>query len=100
MCLSKPKTFIVSKETQPFPWLYRIAVNTAISFIKRIVIVSISSLENLQEDRISGKIAEILSSRKALQTRHFIARITKEKLDEALQKLSVKHIEQQLFSLK
>ena len=48
------------------------------------------SLENLQEDGVSGKIAEILSSRKHSR-RDILLRELQEKLNEALQKLSVKH---------
>ena len=73
-----------------FTWLYRIAVNTAISFIKKNRNRQYFSLENLQEDGISGKIAEILSSRKHSR-RDILLRELQEKLNEALQKLSVKH---------
>ena len=73
-----------------FTWLYRIAVNTAISFIKKNRSRQFFSLENLEEEGISGKLAEILSSRKHSR-RDILLRELQEKLNEALQKLSVKH---------
>jgi RNA polymerase sigma-70 factor (ECF subfamily) len=73
-----------------FTWLYRIAVNTAISFIKKNRSRQFFSLENLEEEGISGKLAEILSSRKHSR-RELMLRELQEKLNEALQKLSVKH---------
>ena len=73
-----------------FTWLYRIAVTTAISFIKKNRSRQFFSLENLEEEGISGKLAEILSSRKHSR-RDILLRELQEKLNEALQKLSVKH---------
>lgn len=73
-----------------FTWLYRIAVNTAISFIKKNRNRQFFSLENLEEEGISGKLAEILSSRKHSR-RELLLQELQEKLNEALQKLSVKH---------
>jgi len=73
-----------------FTWLYRIAVNTAISFIKKNRNRQYFSLENLEEEGVSGKLAEILSSRKHSR-RDILLRELQEKLNEALQKLSVKH---------
>ena len=73
-----------------FTWLYRIAVNTAISFIKKNRSRQFFSLENFEEEGISGKLAEILSSRKHSR-RELMLRELQEKLNEALQKLSVKH---------
>ena len=73
-----------------FTWLYRIAVNTAISFIKKNRNRQFFSLENFEEEGISGKLAEILSSRKHSR-RELMLRELQEKLNEALQKLSVKH---------
>ena len=73
-----------------FTWLYRIAVNTGISFIKKNRNRQFFSLENLEEEGISGKLAEILSSRKHSR-RELLLQELQEKLNEALQKLSVKH---------
>jgi RNA polymerase sigma-70 factor (ECF subfamily) len=73
-----------------FTWLYRIAVNTAISFIKKNRNRQFFSLENFEEEGISGKLAEILSSRKHSR-RELLLQELQEKLNEALQKLSVKH---------
>ena len=73
-----------------FTWLYRIAVNTAISFIKKARNRQFFSLENLEEEGVSGKLAEILSSKKHSR-RSLMMRELQEKLNEALQKLSVKH---------
>jgi RNA polymerase sigma-70 factor (ECF subfamily) len=73
-----------------FTWLYRIAVNTAISFIKKARNRQYFSLENLEEEGIGGKLAELLSSQKHSR-RSLMMRELQEKLNEALQKLSVKH---------
>ena len=73
-----------------FTWLYRIAVNTAISFIKKNRGRQFFSLENFEEEGISSKLAEILSSRKHSR-RELLMRELQEKLNEALQKLSLKH---------
>ena len=73
-----------------FTWLYRIAVNTAISFIKKARSRQYFSLENLEEEGVGGKLAEILSSKKPSR-RSLMIRELQEKLNEALQKLSVKH---------
>ncbi len=73
-----------------FTWLYRIAVNTAISFIKKARSRQYFSLENLEEEGVGGKLAEILSSKKHSR-RSLMMRELQEKLNEALQKLSVKH---------
>ncbi|MBT4224914.1 MAG: sigma-70 family RNA polymerase sigma factor [Opitutae bacterium] len=73
-----------------FTWLYRIAVNTTISFIKKNRNRQFFSLENFEEEGISGKLAEILSSRKHSR-RELMLHELQEKLNEALQKLSVKH---------
>ena len=73
-----------------FTWLYRIAVNTAISFIKKARNRQYFSLENLEEEGVSGKLAEILSSKKHSR-RSLMMRELQEKWNEALQKLSVKH---------
>mgnify|MGYP006129411385 CR=1 FL=1 len=73
-----------------FTWLYRIAVNTGISFIKKNRNRQFFSLENFEEEGISGKLAEILSSRKHSR-RELLLQELQEKLNEALQKLSVKH---------
>tara|TARA_Y100000588_G_C14193096_1_gene898925 strand:+ start:486 stop:1103 length:618 start_codon:yes stop_codon:yes gene_type:complete len=73
-----------------FTWLYRITVNTTISFIKKNRSRQFFSLETFQDEGVSGKLAEILSSRKHSR-RSLLIRELQEKLNEALQKLSVKH---------
>lgn len=73
-----------------FTWLYRIAVNTTLSQMKRHRLRRFFSLENLNEEATSSEIIETLSEGGKIERRS-LANELQEKLNEALQKLSPKH---------
>jgi RNA polymerase sigma-70 factor (ECF subfamily) len=73
-----------------FTWLYRIAVNTTLSHLRRHRHRTFFSLEQMQED---GPTAELLARLTEAHggDRDTLARELQEKLNEALQKLSINH---------
>ncbi len=73
-----------------FTWLYKIAVNTALSHLRRNKLRTFFSLEKIQEDDPSSKILADLTDH-AGADRDAYLRELQEKLNEALQKLSIKH---------
>lgn len=73
-----------------FTWIYRIAVNGAISHLKRTRVRRYFSLENLDEEVSSKDIVESLSAKSRSDKPAFMREL-QEKLNEALQKLSHKH---------
>lgn len=73
-----------------FTWLYRIAVNTALTHLRKHRHRTFFSLENLQEDQVGAQILAQLSDKKGAD-RDAQLRELQEKLNEAMQKLSIKH---------
>lgn len=73
-----------------FTWLYRIAVNTTLTHLRKHRHRTFFSLENLQEDQVSAQIIAQLSDKKGAD-RDAQLRELQEKLNEAMQKLSIKH---------
>lgn len=73
-----------------FTWLYRIAVNTALSHLKRHRLRRFFSLENINDEASSTEIVEALSVRTRTEKGAIINEL-QERLNEALQKLSPKH---------
>lgn len=73
-----------------FTWLYRIAVNTALSHLKRNRFRRFFSLENINDEASSLEIVEALSV-KTRTEKGAILNELQERLNEALQKLSPKH---------
>jgi RNA polymerase sigma-70 factor (ECF subfamily) len=73
-----------------FTWLYRIAVNTTLTHLRKHRHRTFFSLENLQEDQVSAQIIAQLSDKKGAD-RDVQLRELQEKLNEAMQKLSIKH---------
>ncbi|MFP4540503.1 MAG: sigma-70 family RNA polymerase sigma factor [Opitutales bacterium] len=73
-----------------FTWLYRIAVNTALSHLKRNRLRRFFSLENIHDEASSLEIVEALSV-KTRTEKGAILNELQERLNEALQKLSPKH---------
>lgn len=73
-----------------FTWLYRIAVNTALSHLKRNRLRRFFSLENIHDEASSTEIVEALSV-KTKTEKGAILNELQERLNEALQKLSPKH---------
>jgi len=73
-----------------FTWLYRIAVNTTLSHLKRNRFRKFFSLENIQDEGSHAKVLETLAS-KSKTDKGALLNELQEKLNEALQKLSPKH---------
>ncbi|MBT5902344.1 MAG: sigma-70 family RNA polymerase sigma factor [Opitutaceae bacterium] len=73
-----------------FTWLYRIAVNSALSHLRKAKLRTFFSFEKIVED---DKTTEILSqlTDKHGADREVYVRELQEKLNEAMQKLSIKH---------
>ena len=73
-----------------FTWLYRIAVNTTLTHLRKHRHRTFFSLENLQDDQTSAQVIAQLSDKKGAD-RDAQLRELQEKLNEAMQKLSIKH---------
>src|SRR4051812_15284027 len=73
-----------------FTWLYKIAVNTTLSHLRKNRLRSFFSLEKLQEDGTNAQILEQLTDKRGAD-RDSTLRELQEKLNEALQKLSIPH---------
>ena len=74
-----------------FTWLYRIAVNSTLSHLRRVRLRSFFSLERIDsEEPISKEIIAALTD-KAGAERDTYVRELQEKLNDAMHKLSIKH---------
>jgi RNA polymerase sigma factor (sigma-70 family) len=73
-----------------FTWLYRIAVNTTLSHLRKNRLRSFFSLEKLQEDGMNAQVLEQLTDKKGADRDTYLQEL-KEKLNEAMQKLSIPH---------
>lgn len=73
-----------------YTWLYRIAVNSTLSYLKRNRMRHFFSFENINEEVSSSEIVEALSIKVKSEKTALINEL-QEKLNEALQKLSDKH---------
>jgi RNA polymerase sigma factor (sigma-70 family) len=73
-----------------FTWLYRIAVNTTLSHLRKNRLRSFFSLEKLQEDNVNTEVLEQLTDKKGADRDTYLQEL-KEKLNEAMQKLSIPH---------
>lgn len=73
-----------------YTWLYRIGVNTAITHLKRHRVRHFFSFDTLDQEAVSGEWVELLASRYKTD-KPTLLRELQEKLNEALQKLSLKH---------
>jgi RNA polymerase sigma-70 factor (ECF subfamily) len=72
-----------------FTWLYKIAVNTTLSHLRKNRLRNFFSLEQIQEDS-NTQIADEMAD-KSGTSREVYLRELQEKLNEAMQKLSIKH---------
>lgn len=73
-----------------FTWLYKIAINTTVSFLKKRNRRRFISYENIDEDAPGTEIVERLTSNTRSEKGALISEL-QEKLNDALQKLSLKH---------
>ena len=73
-----------------FTWLYRIAVNTTLSFLKKNRHRRFLSYENISEETGTSDIIEVLAAKTSTEKPTLLKEL-QHKLNEALQTLSVKH---------
>lgn len=73
-----------------FTWLYRIAVNTTLTHLKRTRLKRFFSFDNLDEEISQSELVEVLASRTQTD-KPTLMRELQEKLNDALQTLSLKH---------
>ena len=78
-------------EAAPFTWLYRIAVNSTLTHLRKHRLRTFFSFEKINEDdRISAEVIAALTDATGADRETF-ARELQEKLNEAMHKLSIKH---------
>jgi RNA polymerase sigma-70 factor (ECF subfamily) len=73
-----------------FTWLYKIAVNTTLSHLRKNRLRSFFSLEKIHEDGTNAQILEQLTDKRGADRDTYLREL-QEKLNEALQKLSIPH---------
>ena len=73
-----------------YTWLYRIAVNSSITFIKRVKKQRFINYETIDETLVSSEILEYFTAKTKTEKGALLKEL-QEKLNEALQKLSPKH---------
>lgn len=73
-----------------FTWLYRIAVNGTLSHLRKNRLRTFFSFEKIHEEDKAGELISQLTDKKGGDRELFVKEL-QEKLNEALQKLSIKH---------
>lgn len=73
-----------------FTWLYKIAVNNALTHLRKNRLRSFFSLESLQEEPNNAEIIARLTDKSGADRDAYLREL-QEKLNEAMQKLSIKH---------
>ena len=74
-----------------FTWLYRIAVNSTLSHLRRVKLRSFFSLERVDsEEPVAKEIIAALTDRTGAERDTYVREL-QEKLNDAMQKLSIKH---------
>jgi len=73
-----------------FTWLYRIAVNSALTHIRRNKLRSFFSFDRVHEDAQVAEIVNQLTDKKDVEREVFVGEL-QEKLNEAMMKLSIPH---------
>ena len=73
-----------------FTWLYRIAVNSTVTHLRKNRLRTFFSLEKITEEDKAAEIIALLSDQSGAERGAFVKEL-QEKLNEALQKLSIKH---------
>ena len=78
------------KKSSFYTWLYRIVINTTLTHLRKNRLRNFFSLENLQDEVGSSDFLEAMSSDAKSDKPTFLKEL-QEKLNEALQTLSIKH---------
>jgi RNA polymerase sigma-70 factor (ECF subfamily) len=73
-----------------FTWLYKIAVNTTLSHLRRNRLRSFFSLEKINEEGANAQIIDQLTDKRGADRDAYLREL-QEKLNEALMKLSIPH---------
>lgn len=73
-----------------FTWLYKIAVYRTITHLKRNRLRNFFSLEKLREDDVEDKVLALFTDKSSADRDTYLHEL-QEKLNEAMQKLSIKH---------
>lgn len=73
-----------------FTWLYRIAINATITHMRKNRLRRFFSFENLQEEFVGSELVEALAS-KSKSDKPTLLKELQQRLNEALQSLSIKH---------
>lgn len=74
-----------------FTWLYRIAVNSTLTHLRKNRLRTFFSLEKVDEnDRQSAEVIEALTDNSGVERNTYVKEL-QERLNEAMQKLSIKH---------
>lgn len=73
-----------------FTWLYKIAVNTTLTHLRRNRLRNFFSLEKINEEGGSSEVIDKLTDKKGADRDTYLKEL-QEKLNEALQKLSIPH---------
>lgn len=74
-----------------FTWLYRIAVNSALSHLRKARLRSFFSLERMDTDEpVAKEVIEALTDKTGVDRDTYVREL-QEKLNDAMQKLSIKH---------
>ncbi|MBI3884900.1 MAG: sigma-70 family RNA polymerase sigma factor [Opitutae bacterium] len=73
-----------------FTWLYKIAVNTTLSHLRKNRLRTFFSLEKLHEDGSVDQFLDQLTDKSGVERDSYLREL-QEKLNESLQKLSIKH---------
>jgi RNA polymerase sigma factor (sigma-70 family) len=74
-----------------FTWLYRIAVNSTLSHLRKNRLRSFFSLESIrEEDPVSKEVVDALTDKTGAGRETFVREL-QEKLNDAMQKLSINH---------
>jgi RNA polymerase sigma-70 factor (ECF subfamily) len=73
-----------------FTWLYRIAVNSTLTHLRKARLRSFFSFEKITEEDKTTALLEQLTDKTGVEREMFVKEL-QEKLNEAMQKLSIKH---------
>lgn len=74
-----------------FTWIYRIAINTTLNHLQKNKLRRFFSLEKIRDEEPVGALVEQLTDRGPSSDRQACLNELQQKLNEAMQKLSIKH---------